>query len=44
MGVPVKLGSKGVEQILEVDLDESEHGALQASAAAVREVVSVLTT
>src|SRR5207249_5885203 len=32
MGVPVKLGSKGVEQILEVDLDEAERGALQASA------------
>ena len=44
MGVPVKLGSKGVEQILEVDLDEAERGALQASAGAVRDVVSVLTT
>jgi malate dehydrogenase len=44
MGVPVKLGSKGIEQVFEVDLDESEQQALQASAAAVREVVSVLTT
>jgi malate dehydrogenase len=42
--VPVKLGSKGIEQILEVDLDESEQAALKASADAVRDVVSVLTT
>jgi malate dehydrogenase len=44
MGVPVKLGSKGVEEILEVDLDESEQAALKASADAVRDVVSVLST
>ena len=44
MGVPVKLGRSGVEQILEVDLDETERAALDASAAAVREVVAVLTT
>src|SRR5437867_2514217 len=44
MGVPVKLGSKGVEQILEVDLDEAEREALAKSAEAVRDVVSVLTT
>jgi malate dehydrogenase len=44
MGVPVKLGSKGVERILEVDLDETERSALGKSADAVREVVSVLNT
>jgi malate dehydrogenase len=44
MGVPVKLGSTGIEQILEVDLDESEQAALGASADAVREVVAVLST
>ena len=44
MGVPVKLGRSGVEQILQVDLDETERAALTASAAAVREVVGVLTT
>jgi malate dehydrogenase len=44
MGVPVKLGSKGIEQIVEVDLDESEQAALRKSADAVREVVGVLTT
>jgi malate dehydrogenase len=44
MGVPVKIGRAGVEQILEVDLDESEQAALTSSADAVREVVAVLTT
>ncbi len=44
MGVPVKLGRTGVEQILEVELDETERAALAASADAVREVVGVLTT
>jgi malate dehydrogenase len=44
MGVPVKLGRSGVEQILVVDLDESEQKALAASAEAVRDVVGVLTT
>jgi malate dehydrogenase len=44
MGVPVKLGAQGIEQILEVDLDESEQQALGRSADAVREVVGVLTT
>jgi malate dehydrogenase len=44
MGVPTKLGVAGVEQIVEIDLDESEQAALKASADAVREVVGVLTT
>jgi malate dehydrogenase len=44
MGVPVKLGRTGVEQILEVELDDTEQAALAASADAVREVVGVLTT
>ena len=44
MGVPVKLGAKGIEQILEVDLDDSERAALAKSADAVRDVVSVLST
>jgi malate dehydrogenase len=43
MGVPVRLGSKGIEEIYEVDLDGSEQEALKASADAVREVVSVLS-
>jgi malate dehydrogenase len=44
MGVPVKLGSKGIEQILEVELDDAERAALAKSADAVRDVVGVLTT
>jgi malate dehydrogenase len=44
MGVPVKLGSTGVEQIVELDLDEREQEMLRASSEAVREVVGVLTT
>jgi len=44
MGVPVRLGSKGIEAIIEVDLDDSEREALDKSADAVRDVVGVLTT
>ncbi len=44
IGVPVKLGSGGVEQIVELDLDEDEREALRKSADAVRDVVGVLTT
>jgi malate dehydrogenase len=44
MGVPVKLGSGGVEEIVELDLDDDERAALEASANAVRDVVGVLTT
>jgi malate dehydrogenase len=44
MGVPVKLGSGGIEQIVELDLDAAEQEALRASADAVRDVVGVLTT
>src|SRR2546421_161749 len=43
MGVPVKLGSAGIEEIYEVDLDDAEQEALKASADAVRDVVGVLT-
>jgi malate dehydrogenase len=44
MGVPVKLGTGGVEDIVELDLTDDEQSALQASAAAVREVVGVLSS
>jgi malate dehydrogenase len=44
MGVPVRLGSKGVEEVLEVDLDDAEREALGKSADAVRDVVGVLST
>jgi malate dehydrogenase len=42
MGVPVKLGAGGVEEILRLRLSAEERRALRASAAAVREVVNVL--
>ena len=44
MGVPVKLGASGIEQIVELDLGEDERAALAKSADAVRDVVGVLTT
>jgi malate dehydrogenase len=42
MGVPVKLGSGGVEAIVELDLTDAERAELEASSSAVREVVGVL--
>ncbi len=42
VGVPVKLGKGGVEKIYEVKLDDSEKAALNRSAQAVEELVSVL--
>jgi malate dehydrogenase len=44
MGVPVRLGVGGIEEILDVDLSDDERQMLQASADAVREVVAVLKT
>jgi malate dehydrogenase len=44
MGVPVKLGARGIEEIVEIDLLDEERAWLEESAAAVREVVGVLTT
>jgi malate dehydrogenase len=42
VGVPVKLGAAGVEQIMELKLNAEEKAALGKSAAAVRELVDVL--
>jgi malate dehydrogenase len=44
MGVPVKLGSGGIEAICELDLSKDEQAMLDASAGAVREVVDLLTS
>jgi malate dehydrogenase len=44
MGVPVKLGAGGIEEIVELELSDEERSALQSSADAVREVVGVLST
>jgi malate dehydrogenase len=43
MGVPVKLGAAGVEEVVQLELTADEHKALEASADAVRDVVGVLT-
>jgi malate dehydrogenase len=42
MGVPVRLGAGGVEEIVELELSEDERAELGRSADAVREVVGVL--
>jgi malate dehydrogenase len=44
MGVPVKLGSGGIEAIYELDVSRDEQAMLDASARAVREVVDLLTS
>jgi malate dehydrogenase len=42
MGVPVKLGRSGIEEIIEIDLDKDEKKLLQDSAKAVKAVMDVL--
>ena len=42
VGVPVKLGASGVEEIVEFDLTSDESAALLRSADAVRELVEVM--
>ncbi len=44
MGVPVKLGRGGIEEIVELELSDDEQTMLNESADAVREVVGVLTS
>jgi malate dehydrogenase len=44
VGVPVKLGAKGMEEIIEISLAEEESAALRKSADAVRELVDKLKT
>ena len=44
MGVPVKIGVRGIEEIVELDLSDEEREALERSAEAVREVVGVLSS
>jgi len=40
VGVPAKLGKNGIEQIIELDLNDEEADALRKSADAVRETVN----
>jgi malate dehydrogenase len=44
VGVPVKLGASGVEEIVQFRLTPDEAAALQRSAAAVRELVDAMAT
>jgi len=44
VGVPVKLGRNGLEQIIEIKLEEDEAAALRKSAAAVQELFDKLKT
>jgi malate dehydrogenase len=42
VGVPVKLGATGVEEILQLELTDAEKAALNKSADAVREILKVM--
>lgn len=42
MGVPVKLGSNGVEEIIEVELSDDEQAMLHRSAESVRELAEIM--
>jgi malate dehydrogenase len=42
IGVPVKLGSKGIEEIIQIKLTDEENAALKRSADAVKELVGLL--
>lgn len=42
IGVPAKLGAKGLEQVIEIELTERERKLLQKSVDAVRELIKVM--
>ncbi len=42
VGVPVKLGAQGLEQIIEIELTQDEQSLLQKSARAVKELIDVM--
>ena len=42
VGVPVKLGTEGLEQIIEIELTQDEQSLLLKSAHAVKELVEVM--
>src|SRR5436190_16500191 len=42
VGVPVRLGAEGIEEIVDIDLDDAERSELEKSASAVRELVEAL--
>jgi malate dehydrogenase len=42
VGVPVKLGARGIEQIIEIKLTAEEQAALKKSADSVKELVGII--
>ena len=42
VGVPVKLGQKGIEEIIQIKLTENEQASLNKSAQSVRELVEIM--
>jgi malate dehydrogenase len=42
VGVPCKLGARGIEKIIEIKLTPEEHAALEKSADSVKELVAVI--
>ena len=42
VGVPVKLGARGVEEIIQIKMTADEQAAFNKSAAAVKELVDVI--
>jgi malate dehydrogenase len=42
VGVPAKIGSRGVEQVIQINLSLEERSALQKSAAAVKELIGII--
>jgi len=42
VGVPAKLGGRGIEQVIEINMTLEERAALQKSAAAVKELVDII--
>jgi malate dehydrogenase len=44
IGVPVKLGKDGIEEVIEIELTDEERAALDKSAAAVQELKDLLKT
>ena len=42
VGVPVKLGARGIEEIVQIKLTPEEQAALEKSAAAVKELVEII--
>ena len=42
VGVPVKLGAAGINEVIELDLDPNELSALQQSAKSVEELIKIM--